>query len=165
MRHFPEFFLLGMKRTVGGLAEPPDFGLHLNLGCGQSEIPGAIGLELPDWNYEDGIPYADGSIACIHAYHFLEHLPDVVMMLRECQRVLMPSGVMNICVPYYGTQLMAQDITHHHSFCAETWQQLFRNSYYSPAGIAEPWKFRVGFNLICGIVDRNVCLLTQLIRE
>ena len=76
----------------------------------------------------NAIPYPDGSVAVIHAYHFLEHLEKPVAMLAECQRVLRPGGVMNIVVPYYTSQMMAHDLTHRHAFCEDTWKITFQQS-------------------------------------
>ena len=71
---------------------------------------------------------------------------------------------MNIVVPYYSSQMMAHDLTYRHAFCEETWRIIFRNPYYKQAGSPEEWKFDVGLNVIIGIVERNLCLMTQLIR-
>ena len=140
-------------------------GVKLNLGCGNKTIHGTIGLDLPEWNADtDPIPYPDGSIAVIHAYHFLEHLKDPVKMLADCQRVLRPGGLMNIVVPYYTSQMMAHDLTHKHAFCEDTWKITFRNPYYRQAGSPEEWKLEERLNVIIGIVERNLCLMTQLIR-
>ena len=141
-------------------------GVKLNLGCGNKIIPDTIGLDLPEWDGDKPkIPYSNGEVAVIHAYHFLEHLQDPIAMLAECQRVLKPGGLMNIVVPYYTSQMMAHDLTHRHAFCEETWRNTFKNTYYRLAGSPdEGWQFEVGLNIIIGIVERNLCLLTQLIR-
>lgn len=159
---FQELFRLAMKRNVPQIRDMPDEGLILNLGSGKNPIIGAINLDLPNWDAErEPIPFDDETVHGIHAYHFLEHLSNPIGMLQECQRVLRPGGVMNICVPYYNSQLMAQDLTHKHAFSETTWQNLFRNKYYRRG----EWKLYESFNLICGIVERNMVLLTQLVRE
>lgn len=136
----------------------------LNLGAGSKQIHNTISLDYPEWNADiHAIPYRDNSIGMILAYHFLEHCQHPVRVLQECQRVLAPGGHMNICVPYYTSQMQAHDLDHKHSFCEETWSNLFSTEYYDKNRIE--WKFEIGFNLICGIVERNLCLLTQLIKK
>jgi len=157
-----------MDRVLPDLEEC-DQGLTLNLGCGWAKgnkyIPGAIGLDLPDWDANTmPIPYPDASVGTIHAFHFLEHVDNVLYLLAECQRVLMVGGVMNIVVPYYSSALQAQDFTHRRAFCEDTWKTNFANAYYHQPGAIEQWKFRVGLNIIIGIVERNLCLMTQLIK-
>lgn len=166
--NFQDLFELAMDRPVPDLEHYcPDFPIpftSLNLGAGEKVIPGTAALDYPSWDADkDPIPWPNNSVDVIHAYHFLEHCSDPVAMLVECQRVLKPGGYMNICVPYYTSQMMAHDLDHKHPFCEDTWKILFKNPYYNKNKI--DWKFRIGFNLICGIVERNLCLLTQLIKE
>jgi SAM-dependent methyltransferase len=159
-------FRIGMDRQVPTVIDYSALdGVKLNLGAGNKIFPDAIPLDLPKWNADtDPIPYPDESVSVIHAYHFLEHIEKPVAMLAECQRVLRPGGVMNIVVPYYTSQMMAHDLTHRHAFCEETWKITFRNPYYKVSGSPEEWKWDVGLNIIIGIVERNLCLMTQLIR-
>lgn len=159
---FQRFFQLAMKREVPDILVP-EGGRAIELGPGGNPVPGATGLDLPEWDGDrEPLPFPDGSVAVIHAYHFLEHLEDPIRLLREAQRVLRTGGVMNICVPYYSSNMQSQDLTHRHSFTETTWQNLFRNDYYSHR--REGWKLRDRFNLIAGVVERNLALLTQLVR-
>jgi len=159
-------FKMGMKRDIPWPIpdwEPKDVTV-LNLGCGNSRIDGAINLDYPDWDADRyDLPFDNNSIAQIHAYHFLEHLQDPVRILLECQRVLIVGGHMNIVVPYYTSQMMAHDLDHKHAFCEETWRVLFNNPYYNKNKIE--WKFKVHTNIIIGVVERNLCLMTQLIKK
>ena len=162
MDNFQIFFYNAMNRhipTLNFFYSALD--IELNLGAGNKKILHATPLDYPDWNADtDHIPYTDGSVSQIHAYHFLEHCKHPVKVLQECQRVLNPGGHMNICVPYYSAAIASQDLDHKHFFTEETWKTLFSNQYYNKNKIE--WKFKIGFNMICGIVERNLCLLTQL---
>lgn len=166
MQPFQELFWLGMERKLPNIWRGPSdpFGTVLNLGAGSKIINGAIPLDLPEWDADTmPIPFDDESITTIHCYHFLEHITDPIKVLRECQRVLLPSGVINIVVPYYNSSIAAMDLDHKHSFNEDTWKTLFDNKYY--AKNHEGWRFRVHFNLIAGVVERNLSLFTQLVKE
>ncbi len=159
---FQRLFKLAMKREVPYIKTPLS-GIRLNLGAGNSRIPGVQSLDYPEWDADvDPLGWGDETISEIHAYHFLEHCKEPVKVLQECQRVLREDGVMNICVPYYSAAINSQDLDHKHSFTEETWKTLFNNQYYDKNKIE--WKFDIGLNMICGIVERNLCLLTQLIK-
>lgn len=151
-----------VPRMVGFLDAPV-----LNIGCGNKEIPGTTGLDLPGWDADkDRIPFLDNYCGGIIAYHFLEHCADPIRVLREFERVLKPGAPANIVVPYYNSFLQAQDLTHKHAFNEETWRNLFKNHYYTPDKVClGPWRFEIGTNLIMGVVERNLCLLTQLIKR
>lgn len=163
MDQFQLFFSIAMDRNLPVIIPKAD-GVVLNLGAGKKTMPGTIPLDLPAWDADkEDIPYFSDTVEMIYAYHFLEHCKEPVRVLQECQRVLKVGGHMNICVPYYSAQIQAKDLDHKHSFCEETWRILFKNQYYDKNLVK--WKFRIGFNLICGLKERNIVLLTQLIKE
>ncbi len=163
MKTLNEFFELGMKRELLEIVQPPQGELALNVGCGKSIIKGAIGIDYPEWDADkQPLPYRDSSVGCIYAFHFLEHVREPVRVLQDFQRVLVKGGVVNIVVPYYSSQIMAQDLDHKSSFSEETWKTLFRNQYYDKNEVE--WKFEIGVNVIMGVVERNLSLLTQLIK-
>lgn len=162
-----ELFMLGMDRHVGNLLDPlagPQFD------CGSSgskKIEGAKSLGLPKWNYpRDPIPAEDGSVAMIHAYHFMEHLPGetAIQFLAEAQRVLMVGGILQFCMPYYNSNLMSQDLTHKSFWSEDSFRNLFRNDYYDASAGKIFWKFHVQSIFIMGIVERNLSLLGQLVK-
>ncbi len=154
-----------MDRDIGTLASMKSDGLILNVGAGNKKIiSNSVSLDFPKWNAEaDQIPFKDSSVDGIHCYHFLEHIENVVGVLLEFQRVLNHGGVLNIVVPYYNSQMQAHDLDHKNSFCEDTWRILFHNEYYNKNKIV--WKFFVNLNIIIGVKERNLCLMTQLIKE
>lgn len=157
-----------------GMARPLPFfrgryaGVSYNLGAGRKDIGDAINLSYEDgWNGEvDPIPAADGSVSTIYAFHFLEHLSHPVGVLLEAHRVLCKGGAMNIVVPYYRSQMAFQDLDHKSFYCEDTWKELFSNPYYDTTkGENFEWQFDIGLNIIIGLKERNLALLTQLIRR
>lgn len=165
MKDFQDFFKMGMARDIPALIPHPQ-GLVLNIGAGNKQIPGTQVLDWPQWNAEtDPIPHFDGTVDGIYAFHFLEHLHNPVAFLADCQRVLKPGGVMNICVPYYNSNMAHQDLDHKSWFTENTWQNTFNNPYYDKTSKFVEWEFDIGFNIIVGIVERNTCLLTQLLKR
>lgn len=159
-----QLFKLGMKRDVPELIEFS--GKSLDIGAsGKAVAPGATPLGLPDWQFpRDPIPAETGTVATIHAYHFLEHLTgtDAIAFLREVERVMIPgASVLNFCIPYYNSNQHAQDLTHKSAWCEDTFKNLFHNSWYDRG----EWKLRIHTIMIIGIVERNLSLIGQLIRE
>ena len=154
-------FEAGMDRKLSPWYKSQS-GTMVNLGCGNKHIDGAHNLDYPDWDYHDGIPFNAGSVREIYAFHFMEHVDEPVKLLLEALRVLCPGGVMNMVTPYYTSQMQAHDLDHKTQYCEETWRVLFSTPYYDKNQIE--WKFEIGFNMIMGIVERNLCLVTQLIR-
>ena len=99
-------------------------GLMLNLGCGPNLKAGWINVDLsPDaelhLDLREPLPFADGSVAMIYSEHFFEHLSyasayesgawsalevpghpsEVMTLLRESFRALMPDGVFSLALP------------------------------------------------------------------
>lgn len=155
-------FGIAMDRVLPNVWDMPE-GLILNVGAGNKVIAGSIALDYPEWDADgQDIPYEDGVVSGIHCYHFLEHCTHPVFVLQEFQRILIPGGVINICVPYYNSQMQAQDLDHKSQFCEETWRVLFNNPYYNKNRVE--WKFEIGLNIIIGLKERNLALLTQMRR-
>jgi len=160
---FLDMLRIGTDRPLIPEWKPDISGHTLNLGPGTKIISGATELDLPEWNAEvDGIPFGDSTISNIYMLHFLEHIQNLVHILRECQRVLIRGGHLNIVVPYWNTEIAFSDPDHKHFFSEETWRRIFDNPYYDKDHSG--WEFRVGCNVIAGIVERNKILITQLIR-
>lgn len=162
METIVDMFEFGMAKKLPIFAQFPK-GKIINVGAGNKHIQGVESIDLPDYDADEmPLPFNSGTIAGIHAYHFLEHVIDPIKMLREFERVLMHNGCANILVPYYTSQNNIQDLDHKSVWCEDTWKNTFFNAFYDKKG---KWKFRIGINLIMGIVERNLILCTQLIKE
>jgi SAM-dependent methyltransferase len=163
---FQTLFALAMKRHLPPLAHRE--GRALDLGAtGRFVAPGAEPLGRPAWVWpRDAIPAADESVAVVHAYHFLEHLAgrEAVTLVREVERVLVPGGVFNYSVPYYNTTLQAQDLEHRSMWCEDTFRNLFEDFTYEHAS-GRAWRLGVHFQVIVGLVQRNLALVGQLVKD
>lgn len=166
-----DFFKLGMKRDIHNLI-PPRLnhygGNALNLGAGNSLIAGTDPLDLPEWNAEDGMlpaRIASDSVDTIFAFHFFEHLTGAkaIRILRECERVLKVGGTLNVVVPHRLSQMAYHDLDHKSFWTEETWKVLFSTPYYDK-NRETPWLLEVNVNLIIGVVERNLALMTQLVK-
>ena len=164
-----ELFKLSMKRALPELLTNDEMeGVILNVGAGNSVIPGATNIDKPKWSWPDSgkLPCFDGTVKTIHAYHFLEHLSgeDAITMLLEFQRVLKVGGIINFVVPYYNSSMQAHDLTHKSFWNEDTFKTLFSCEYYDPNGLTKEWKLEVHFQVIIGIVERNMALMGQLVK-
>lgn len=162
-----ELFKLGMKRDLPELLTFE--GPAINLGSSDGDrwtIPGAKPLGRTAWDFPRHrfIPCDCNSIATIHCYHFLEHQDGyfAVKLLRECERVMIPgASVMNFCMPYYNSNLQAECLEHQSHWNENTFRNLFENAGYDIAG---KWELKCHFIMIAGIVERNLCIIGQLVR-
>lgn len=170
-----DVFKWGMKRNIPRIVDPIDHdGPILNLGAGNVKYDWpeewadrVVDLDMPEWNAEtDGLKqFPDESIDGIFAFHFLEHLEDPAWFLQECQRVMDHGATATFVVPFWNTQGAVQDLGHKHFFCEDTWRILMKNEYYDPSlGKMYKWDMAVGTNIIIGVAERNLALMTQFIK-
>jgi len=74
------------------------------------------------WDLRRGIPFPDESLAKVYSSHFLEHLSfeEGQKFLDECLRVLIPGGIISICVPnaklYIDAYLNSKDLDRKYFF-------------------------------------------------
>lgn len=81
----------------------------LHLACGNVRYEGWINVDYLQssskadvcWDLREGIPTRNASCSLIYCEHFLEHLSvdHGVAFLKECHRVLIPTGVLRIAMP------------------------------------------------------------------
>lgn len=136
----------------------------LQLGAGFKQLDGWRNLEYPDWDADQPIPAPSESVGEIASYHTLDHLSpaQVIGTLREIERVLVPGGVFTNIVPHADSQLAKECIHHQTRFMVDTWRNIFSERQYAHDG---EWNLEVGLNFIFGLAERNVVLVTQLIKK
>jgi len=105
-----------------------DLGRVLNLGCGQTQISGAVNLDVNPRSRAEVIhdlnafpyPFADNAFDVIVSRSILEHLSDIPAVMDELYRILKPGGRVIIQVPYFRSQDAFNDPTHKAFFAAHS---------------------------------------------
>jgi SAM-dependent methyltransferase len=96
----------------------------LDVGCGNSKIPGAVGIDIAAGTQADIVhdlnklpwPLESNSFDIIRLWSVLEHLDDVVAILHEVQRVARPGALVILGVPHFSSANAFTDPTHRHYF-------------------------------------------------
>lgn len=90
--------------------------INLNIGSGDSKLPGFINLDMPsNWYsrvqarndfipfnaFEDELPFDEQSVSNIYISHVIEHLPENIVerLISDSLRCLRPNGVLRLCFP------------------------------------------------------------------
>lgn len=164
---FEKLMKLGLDRELPELLQPKE-GISIGLGESGRRKSAEIALGYPDWYFpRDPIPAEDNTVAIIHAYHFLEHITgeDAMKLLMEVQRVLMPGGIFQFSIPHSAAEIATIDLTHKSFWNEKSFRNLFGNGYYDATGGSFTWKLKVHYLVIAGVVDRNRCVMGQLVKE
>lgn len=113
--------------------------LRLNLGCGQKYLEGYVNCDVlkhikADRHFsldEFPYPFEVDSVDEVILDNVLEHLQDVVQVMRELHRILRPGGRLRIWVPYGKTDWALQDPTHKHYFTERSLDYFTDDNAYS----------------------------------
>jgi SAM-dependent methyltransferase len=105
-------------------------GLDLTPGGDEGSVGNAAGRPSEADVAADGrfLPFANGTFPTLVARHNLEHYVDLIAVLREWQRVIVPGGIAIIVVPDedgYPGRTLELDPTHYHAFNIAFVRQLF----------------------------------------
>lgn len=100
----------------------------VDLGCGPNKRAVAdVGVDIRDYegvdvvcDIENGLPFDDGEVHRILAFHVLEHVADLPGVMAEIHRVLEEGGTMRGKVPHYRDSDAYTDPTHEQYFTAST---------------------------------------------
>ncbi|MBZ4190000.1 class I SAM-dependent methyltransferase [Niabella beijingensis] len=111
----------------------------LDVGCGPGKKkPEWIGIDALDFEgvdivgniYEIVTHFPDKSVDEIHSYHFFEHIPDIVTLLQEFQRILKNGGVIKTVVPHFSNAYFYSDYTHKHFFGLYSMSYLVKDNLF-----------------------------------
>lgn len=92
----------------------------LELGCGASKTPGAVGVDRVAGPGVDVVhdlrqfpwPFPDNTFDEIRLFHVLEHLNDVVQSIEEVHRISRPGAKAIIWTPHYSSMNSWTDPSH-----------------------------------------------------
>ena len=103
----------------------PGARLEIELGCGDrkrhSEAIGIDLLDLPGVDIVGDVAQVlaalpKGCVQRVWSYHFLEHVEDVAIIMRELGRVCAPDAIVELTVPHFSNPYYFSDPTHRRSF-------------------------------------------------
>lgn len=102
--------------------------VKLDIGCGDKKTPGSTGLDSFPGSEVDVIhdlnvfpyPFEDNTFDEIYCNHILEHLPDLVSVMKELTRIAKPKAIIKVSVPYWASQRAFKDPTHVRFFTEHT---------------------------------------------
>lgn len=82
---------------------------HIQFGCGGNHIPEFANHDI-DIDLTKPIPYDSGCAQVIVIEHCLEHFDsrEVLAILDEIYRILMPGGLLRVCCPAVGPWLLRE---------------------------------------------------------
>jgi len=114
--------------------------LVLELGCGpRKRISGAIGIDALDYPGVDLVgdvfdvlrQFASGCVDQVYAYHFIEHIDDVHLLMSELSRIVKVYGVVEFVAPHFSNPYFYSDPTHRCFFGLYTFCYLSIGSPFS----------------------------------
>lgn len=95
----------------------------LDIGCGRNKFSGAVGLDhmpLPGvdivCDLNERFPFDDKEFEVVYSNQVLEHVPNMIGLIEEIHRILVPGGLMVAHVPYFRSSWAAVDPTHVRNF-------------------------------------------------
>jgi SAM-dependent methyltransferase len=120
-----------MPGLVERLTNPEQFDLRptgsgtvLDVGCGSSKYPGAVGLDISADTDADVVhnlderpfPFDDDSFDQILMQDVIEHVAEPVKLMEELHRISRPGARIQLRTPHFSSVLAYGDPTHKHYF-------------------------------------------------
>lgn len=92
----------------------------LDVGCGRNKHPGAIGIDIRPNTAADVVcnldrppyPFRDSAFDQVRAIHVIEHVEDVLAVMKELHRITRPGGAIILVTPHYTDFSSFCDPTH-----------------------------------------------------
>lgn len=111
---------------------------RLNLGCGRATREGWINLDVAPLAGVDVVhdldelplPFMDGAFDSVECIDILEHVRELVGVMRELHRITAPGGRIRIEGPHFTSYTWAMDPTHRRAFAINTFEYFTRTSVH-----------------------------------
>lgn len=91
-------------------------------------------------------PFKDNEFDEILVSHILEHLDDVMRVMKELYRITKPNGILYITSPHCSDPMKWSDLTHKHCFCYSTFGEWYHNKELYP--LFEVIKKKISFTRV-----------------
>ncbi len=141
----------------------------LNIGCGTADqIPGAVRLDLARTarphlvaDLDEGLPFRDAAFDTVGAYDVVEHVADLVALVREVHRVLRPGGTFLVTTPHFSSANAFTDPTHRRALALRSFDYFLAGH---PLGVSVGVEFRKRRASVFfrgKLLDRLVALLAR----
>jgi SAM-dependent methyltransferase len=139
-----------LVRRVGGvqaawdlLSRPGEELRIADIGCGGvKQVPGAIGVDVVPGpgvdvvaDLDEGLPFDDDALDHVFAVHVLEHVADLLGVMRELHRILRAGGVLHVLCPLWTHVNAVADPTHVRGIDVQT----FKYFAHQRPGVL-PWR-------------------------
>lgn len=110
----------------------------LNVGCGTDVRKGWVNLDvvkLPGVDVVHDVnmipwPFESNEFDEVLCQDVLEHVNDVLKVLKEIHRVLKPKGIVRIRVPHFTSAMAHNDPTHKHFFAWDSFEYFQKGKPY-----------------------------------
>jgi SAM-dependent methyltransferase len=116
----------------------------LELGCGRTKHPHAIGIDrvpLPGVDVVHDLnrgpyPFEDDTFDEVYAVHVVEHLDSILAVMEEIHRITRPNARVVIITPHHSDAISWQDPTHRWhltSYSFSYFEPTYHTNYYTRA--------------------------------
>jgi predicted SAM-dependent methyltransferase len=123
----------------------------LDVGCGPSKYPGAIGVDVNPNTAADvlcdldrgRLPFREDSFDEVRAVHLIEHVENAIATIEEFHRVARSGGTIFIVTPHYTDIASYTDPTHRRHLSSESFHYFYpggkhgQESWYTHARLRE----------------------------
>lgn len=125
----------------------------VDLGCGGRKFAGSIGMDIVAVpgvvdvvaDMSRGLPFRDGSLDGLYAYHVLEHVDDFLGLMGEIWRVCRDGARVRVKIPHASSPyILWKDPTHKRGLSIATFAY-FDDTYFDGAAFSyySPARFRI----------------------
>jgi SAM-dependent methyltransferase len=126
-------------------------GRRLTVGCGHNIRAGWVNLDIAPLPGVDVVhdlddvplPFDNDTFDFIECEDILEHVNDMVAVMRELHRILRPGGRLHVQGPHFTSYVWPTDPTHRRAFAINTFEFFTRSSF-----LGREYYFDFSFSLV-----------------